>query len=64
MVERSRSLLDFSPIGVPPDAMRHSGLGLLTLQISSANLPQTLVMQAGNISLQGLNAQQLNEWLD
>ncbi|KAJ1124335.1 hypothetical protein NDU88_002796 [Pleurodeles waltl] len=39
-------------------------LGLLTPQISSANVPQTPMMQAGNISLQGLTTQQLNEWLD
>ncbi|KAJ1180680.1 hypothetical protein NDU88_005897 [Pleurodeles waltl] len=62
--ERSRSLLDFSPIGVPLDTMRQSGLGLLTPQISSANVPQTLMMQARNISLQGLTEQQLNAWLD
>ncbi|KAJ1105159.1 hypothetical protein NDU88_002567 [Pleurodeles waltl] len=63
-VERSRSLLDFSPIWVPPDTMGKSGLGLLTPQIPSANVPQTPMMQAGNISLQGLTVQQLNEWLD
>ncbi|KAJ1136176.1 hypothetical protein NDU88_002594 [Pleurodeles waltl] len=63
-IEKSRSLLDFSPIGVPPDTMRQSGLGLLTPQISSANVLQTPIMQAGNISLQGFTAQQLNEWLD
>ncbi|KAJ1209545.1 hypothetical protein NDU88_004919 [Pleurodeles waltl] len=62
--ERSRSLLDFSPIGAPPDAMRQSGLGLLTPQISSTNILQTQIVQAGNISLQGLTAQQLNDWLD
>ncbi|KAJ1155763.1 hypothetical protein NDU88_008492 [Pleurodeles waltl] len=44
--------------------MRQSGLGLLTPQIPSANVPQTPMMQAGNISLQGLTAQQLNEWID
>ncbi|KAJ1101290.1 hypothetical protein NDU88_006362 [Pleurodeles waltl] len=63
-VERSRSLLDFSPIGVPPDNMQQSGLGLLTPQIPSANVPLTPMMQAGNTLLQGLTAQQLNEWLD
>ncbi|KAJ1125904.1 hypothetical protein NDU88_004319 [Pleurodeles waltl] len=63
-VEKSRSLLDFSPIGIPPDTMRQSGLGLLTPQIPSANVPQTQMMRAGNILLQGLNVQQLNEWLD
>ncbi|KAJ1208908.1 hypothetical protein NDU88_004291 [Pleurodeles waltl] len=63
-VEGSRSLLDFSPIGVPLENMRQAGLGLLTPQVLSANMSQTPMVQAGNISLQGLTAQQLNEWLD
>ncbi|KAJ1130244.1 hypothetical protein NDU88_008599 [Pleurodeles waltl] len=63
-VERSRSLLDFSPIGVPLETMRQAGLGLLTPQVMSTNTSQTPMMQAGNILLQGLTAQQLNEWLD
>ncbi|KAJ1106227.1 hypothetical protein NDU88_003630 [Pleurodeles waltl] len=62
--ERFRSLLDFCPIGAPPDTMRQSGLGLLTPQISNANMPQTPIAEAGNISLQGLTAQQLSDWLD
>ncbi|KAJ1118346.1 hypothetical protein NDU88_006538 [Pleurodeles waltl] len=62
--EGSRSLLDFSPIGAPPDAMRQSDSRLLTPQISNANVPQTPLVQAGNISLQGLKAQQLTDWLD
>ncbi|KAJ1156535.1 hypothetical protein NDU88_009254 [Pleurodeles waltl] len=44
--------------------MRQTGSKLLTPQISSANIPQTPLVQAGNISLQGLTARQLNDWLD
>ncbi|KAJ1166231.1 hypothetical protein NDU88_006639 [Pleurodeles waltl] len=62
--ERSRSLLDFSLIGAPLEAMRQTGSRLLTLQISSANVPQTPLVQAGNILLQGLTAQQRTDWLD
>ncbi|KAJ1124332.1 hypothetical protein NDU88_002793 [Pleurodeles waltl] len=62
--EGPRSLLDFSPIGAPPDAMRQAGSRLLTPQISNANVPQTPLVQSGNISLQGLIAQQLTDWLD
>ncbi|KAJ1135042.1 hypothetical protein NDU88_001487 [Pleurodeles waltl] len=62
--EGSRSLLDFSLIGAPPETMRKTGSRLLTPQISSANVPQTPLVQDGNILLQGLTAQQLTDWLD
>ncbi|KAJ1116727.1 hypothetical protein NDU88_004933 [Pleurodeles waltl] len=63
-VERSRSLLDFSPIEVPLETMRQAGLGTLTPQVMSTNTTQTPMVQSGNISLQGLTVQQLNEWLN
>ncbi|KAJ1143649.1 hypothetical protein NDU88_009954 [Pleurodeles waltl] len=62
--ERSRSLLDFSLIGVPLETMWQAGLGTLTPQVMSTNTTQTPMMQSGNVSLQGLTAQQLNKWLD
>ncbi|KAJ1140782.1 hypothetical protein NDU88_007120 [Pleurodeles waltl] len=63
-VERSRSLLDFSLIGVPLETMRQAGLETLTPQVMSTNTTQTPMVQSGNILLQNLTAQQLNEWLD
>ncbi|KAJ1190976.1 hypothetical protein NDU88_000293 [Pleurodeles waltl] len=62
--KRSRSLLDFSPIGVPLETVRQAGLGTLTPQVMSTNTTQTPMVQSGNVSLQGLTAQELNEWLD
>ncbi|KAJ1150011.1 hypothetical protein NDU88_002809 [Pleurodeles waltl] len=62
--ERSRSLLDFSLIGVPLETMRQAGLGTLTPQVMSTNTTQTPMVQSGNVLLQGSTAQQLNEWLD
>ncbi|KAJ1125552.1 hypothetical protein NDU88_003980 [Pleurodeles waltl] len=62
--ERSRPLMDLSPIGAPLEAMRQAGLGVLTPQTMSTNNSYTPMIHTGNISLQGFTVQQLNEWLE
>ncbi|KAJ1151803.1 hypothetical protein NDU88_004582 [Pleurodeles waltl] len=64
----SRPLMDLSALVVLPDAVNDPSIGqslkLLTLQTPGAGVQQVPMPNASNILLQGLTAQQLNEWLD
>ncbi|KAJ1200514.1 hypothetical protein NDU88_004338 [Pleurodeles waltl] len=64
----SRPLMDLSPLVVLPDAVNgpstSQSLKLLTEQTPRAVVQQIPLPNASNISLQGLMAQQLSEWLD
>ncbi|KAJ1197664.1 hypothetical protein NDU88_001520 [Pleurodeles waltl] len=64
----SRPLMDLSPLVVLPDAVNgpsaSQSLKLLTPQTPGAVVQQVPLPNASNISLQGLTAQQLSEWLD
>ncbi|KAJ1119466.1 hypothetical protein NDU88_007651 [Pleurodeles waltl] len=60
--------MDLSPLVALPDAVNgpsaSQSLKLLTLQTPGAVVQEVPMPNASNISLQGLTAQQLNEWLD
>ncbi|KAJ1144815.1 hypothetical protein NDU88_011109 [Pleurodeles waltl] len=64
----SRLLMDPCPLVALPDAVNGQSVGqslkLLTPQTPGALVQQVPMPNASNISLQGLTAQQLNEWLD